>query len=257
MYLHRNFSSSRLVRLLAELEGELEGACAAQAAAPGNDFAEKLSRWVGVFEAGTLHAAHQDFAAVVPHSAARALQTANTGLGKQLRQTRAILTQAITASGSPDNGARRSRPPLEKLEQHEAAAQVEPDFAPYGQRYLNQQSNMDSMIGQLRDSVRRDLSGASPELRQLAALDAAWEQMLLAREQKLLSALPLRLKRRFEQLRKANQPPHDGPPDAAHATWRHDFAKELQQVLLAELDVRLEPVTGLIEAFEQESQKYR
>ena len=38
------------------------------------------------------------------------------------------------------------------------------------------------MIGPLRAHVRETLSDSSPGLRQLASLDAVWEQMLEARE---------------------------------------------------------------------------
>jgi hypothetical protein len=134
-----------------------------------------------------------------------------------------------------------------------AVAAPEPvvDFALHRQRYLDQQRKMELMIGPLRAHVQQALSVASPELRQLAELDAMWEQMLEVREQKLLAGVPAMLKQRFEQLRKTHQ------DDAAPNQWLEAFGHELQEVLLAELDTRLQPVLGLIEAFKASLQEVK
>ena len=62
------------------------------------------------------------------------------------------------------------------------------------------------------------------------------------REQKLLAGVPAFLKTRFQQLRKAE--PEGWPP-----LFEHDF----QQTLRAELELRLQPVTGLVEALTQDT----
>lgn len=252
MYLRRNFSRSGLVRLLGDLDNANTHASGAPVAAtdmPGADLAQRLSLWVGVFEAGTLHAVHQA-AASAP---ARALPAAAVSPGEQLKQVRAILTRAIAAGSAADGGTGRA---LQPLSQPAPATDTEIDFAPYRQHCQDLQRNMEMMITPLRDSVRQALSAASPGLRRLAALDAVWEQMLAGREQKMMAAVPARLRRRFESLRKAgtDNPSQERPTTAGPrpAGWLQVFSGEMRQVLLAELDVRLEPVTGLIEAFEQE-----
>jgi len=80
--------------------------------------------------------------------------------------------------------------------------------------------------------------------------------MLADRAQKLLSTVPQLLERRFEQLRKAHQTassfapqPLGMAPGQPADNWQGVFAGELQQALLAELDHRLQPVAGLVEAF--------
>jgi len=90
--------------------------------------------------------------------------------------------------------------------------------------------------------VRKTLATASPRLARLAALDATLERLLGGREQRLLSGVSAFLKARFEQLRQT-QPDH----------WPEPFEQELQQVLVAELDLRLQPVSGLIDALAQAS----
>ena len=264
MHLRRNFSSSGLVRLLGDFENAPPPGSAEP---PAQDFAEKLSRWVGVFEAGTLHAAHQSVDAARP--APGRVSALKVSLNEQLHQVRSILARAIANSsgnGQPaDAGARGGRLPVVQMA---PVAEADIDFAPYRQRYQDQQRNMDLMIGPLRDNVRQVLSAASPELRQLAVLDAVWEKMLAAREQKLLQSVPVRLRRRFDSLRKAAQaaqtadfpdllaevPVVAAPSPLQPDGWLDVFGRELQQLLLAELDARLEPVTGLVEAFEFEQE---
>ena len=76
------------------------------------------------------------------------------------------------------------------------------------------------------------------------------ERMLGARAQQLLSSVPLLLKDRFEQLRRqqAGDTP-DAPPPGA---WLDTFAGEFQEALRAELELRLQPVAGMIEALGNE-----
>ena len=70
------------------------------------------------------------------------------------------------------------------------------------------------------------------------------------------------LERRFEHLRKTHQLGLDAAQQQdAPVLWRQPggwldvFGKEMQEVLLAELEVRLQPVVGLIEAFSNEVKK--
>ena len=66
----------------------------------------------------------------------------------------------------------------------------------------------------------------SLRLRQLAALDATFEQVLAARAQGQLATLPTLLKGRFEQLRAGAEEDND---------WLQAFDREWRQALLAEL----------------------
>lgn len=236
MYLRRNFSSSKLVRLLGAWDH-------ADAEASRPDFAERLGQWLDVSDAITLHAAHQSIrtAAVEPPSHAR--PACGQAVEDEFHRVRAALVTAITASHAHrPAGKWVQNLPL----QAEGATEADADYAPHHQRYLDQQRQMASRIGPLRARVRQALSRASPGLRQLAALDAVLDPMLGGREQKLLATVPVFLERRFEHWR-ANQPPG----------WLDAFGKEWQEALLAELDVRLQPVMGLIEALRNEVKSYQ
>jgi Protein of unknown function (DUF3348) len=115
-------------------------------------------------------------------------------------------------------------------------------FAPHRQHCQALQRHMGLKIATLRAQVRQVLAHGAASLRQLAELDAAWEQMLTARETKLLSTVPAWLEKRFEHLR--------GTGELAR------YAPEQQAVLLAELNVRLLPVVGLLEAFAQHNNRH-
>lgn len=188
--------------------------------APRRDLAERLGEWLDVRGAIALHATHQALpAAALPRRPSR---TDAAPLRAGLRGLRATLQHGIAAP---------PRQPIGADDSH---------FGPIHQRYLDQQRRMETGIGAFRAHVRQALAAASPRLARLAALDATLDQLIGGREQRLLSGVPAFLKTRFEQLRQTQ-------PD----TWPEVFEQELRQALLAELDLRLQPVTGMIEALGQ------
>lgn len=236
-YLRRNFNSSKLVRLLGDATvGDVEPS--------RQDIAERLSAWVGVFDSVTLHAAHQSIRTVESASRGTLPSPRTLAMEEQVHRVRSVLVKSITTHEVELAGDKRSRHTVMPIK---PTPEELADFAPLRQRYLDQQRNMDLMIPPLRANLREALAGASPQLRQLAVLDAVWEQMLEPRERQLLPTLPGFLERRFQQLRKDHA--QDDP-----ATWRQAggwlavFDQTLQETLLAELDTRLQPVMGLLEA---------
>jgi hypothetical protein len=250
--LRTNFSSSKLVRLLGD-------PASVGKAGASVDSAEQLSVLLGVFDAvtlrGALQAIHTMRAAPLP-AGKSARVGRSVDVAEQVQQVRLVLVHAITTKpvAAVDAGAsrRRGRNP-EPRPVPAAPEEMVVDYAAFRQRHLDLQRQMDWMVPPLRVQVREAVAVVSPSLRQLAALDAVWEQLLAGREQKLLATIPALLKHRFEQLRTA-QPQQDAP-----ALWRQlggwldKFGKEQQAVMLAELDLRLEPVMGLVEAFQRET----
>ena len=110
---------------------------------------------------------------------------------------------------------------------------------------------MSAAITPLRASARKALATRSAAGRQLAGLDAAFEKSLSAREQSLLANVPILLARSFEQ-RFAERHTMTGNDDPASWTepgsWLDAFCRDAKRMLLAELDLRLKPVAGLIAA---------
>jgi len=237
--LRSTFSSSRLVRLLGAWTP-------VEAPASGMDFAERLSLWLNAFDAIGLQAAHQSIAAMQAAAAdtpARTRAMRPQTADEDLQRVRGALAHAIAKDPVP----------------LAAAGGADAGYAPFRQRHLELQRHMEQMIGQLRADVRQALSRVSPGLRQLAALDAVFEHVLAPREQTLLPSAAALLERRFAQLRLEHRRSLEaaGQPDDP-ALWREAggwldaFAKDWRQALLAEVDLRLEPVAGLIEALNNE-----
>jgi len=116
------------------------------------------------------------------------------------------------------------------------------DFAPFRRRCLDLQRSMLAATGQLRGRLRDALAAGGPAMARLAEVDAVMEMTLSPREQALLAGTPALLGQHFERLRQA------AGDDAADAPWRAAFRRDMQDVLLAELDVRFHPLEALLAA---------
>ena len=246
--------SSKLSRCLADL-------AILDAIDPGNAFAEKLGLWIHFTDAITLSAVHGDGSASAQNPR---FPTRHQGipmpavLGAQFERTRTGLTQSIVRSCSPTSGntsIRLPAPPLE-LPLDPAAA-----YTPYRRFYESHQRDMELSIQPLRVNAREAAAKASPRLRKLAELDAMFEKILRERESRLLSRVPILLGKRFAQLfnehrqKLADAGQTDNPagwtrPEA----WLTRFCNDMQMLLLAEMELRLQPAMGLIEAFKHDTQ---
>jgi hypothetical protein len=113
-------------------------------------------------------------------------------------------------------------------------------LAPFRLHHTQQQRHMAARVASLREKLRPRLAEASGALARLAQLDAVFEHTIAAQEKQALAGLPALLTKRAE---------------AHHAAdprrWRTRFWADLQRALRAELDLRLQPVQGLVEALHQ------
>ncbi|MFM1909103.1 MAG: hypothetical protein RLZZ591_2780, partial [Pseudomonadota bacterium] len=164
-------------------------------------------------------------------------------VGKAYARAKDRLELAITQSFLPSAGRSRFKLPPPGWDE---AADLATAYAPYRRFHAAQQQDMALGVRTLRTQVREILAQTSPNLRQLSALDAAFDQILTERENKLLASIPALLEKRFGHLRQQQ----DG--QGAHAWWP-GYCLELQTVLLAELDLRLQPTLGLIEALQDQN----
>jgi hypothetical protein len=216
-------------------------------------FAEKLGLWVAFTDAITLCAAHNaspaGTAAPAPQAGASALEF--------FTRARAALEQALIHSATPKGSKARGGLPLPNLELPIVAKTA---FEPYRRYYQAQQRDMEAGVASLRSQVRARLAQAAPALQQLAALDAALDGILNERESRLLATIPSLLEKRFAQLLQDHQQrltetqQNDNPAFWLNpAGWLTRFCTELQTVLLAELDLRLQPALGLVEAITNEN----
>ncbi|MFZ5656432.1 MAG: DUF3348 family protein [Pseudomonadota bacterium] len=125
-----------------------------------------------------------------------------------------------------------------------AAGSAEPGAAFYRQRYAALQQMMGAEVDLLRRRLRQRLVQRGAALARLAAVDAVLEKAMGARERALLSALADHVAAHFERLRPASET----DPPAAARTWLAAFRRDMKCLLVAELDVRLQPARGLFEA---------
>jgi hypothetical protein len=244
-------NSSRLVRLLAEMAS----ADPVSVAASKQSFAEKLGLWLDWPDAIALAAAlTRDPAAgsLMHRSAGDAVAT---GAVEAFFRVRAELANAIADDGvfntgrplakrpPPASGAARRGPPQplpSPAPEPSAGPLPDHDFSPYRRAYVSHQRAMAAAIGPLRSRVRAGLSSLNPALGQLAALDAVLDDALAARERHLLARVPGLLEKHFARGCKAPQVPT--------ADGLAGVCQDMQGVLLAELDIRLQPIAGLLEA---------
>jgi hypothetical protein len=220
------FSSSSLTRWLADLS---QVGVASAAVAP-QTLAERLGLWLNWTDAISMSAALNAGVATPAAGGGRDQRPVSGALAAECLRLRAALAHGISLEVSRAVGAARPH-----------ASCVEPslgedvDFSTYRRAYLAQQGRMESAIAGLRSELRGALSGRSAGLARVAALDAALETALRAKERHLLATVPDVLQRHFERLRQA-QP----------MQWLHRYAADMQSVLLAELDLRLQPIEGLL-----------
>ena len=118
------------------------------------------------------------------------------------------------------------------------ATPAEPDYAAFRQLCLNRQRATQAAVGRLRGKLR-DALAASPGMGQLAEVDAAMEVAITPREHALLAKVPELLGQRFDRLRAAGD---------TSTTRLDSFRRDMRSVLLAELDLRFQPVDALLAA---------
>lgn len=181
-------------------------------------------------------------------------------MAEEFARVRATLAESIAASCSPTGGGTQVRLPRPSAG---AAPEIAAAYGPYRRFHLAHQAAMEPVVRALRGRVRRALAGASVRLRQLAALDQALDRILAGRERQLLATLPALLEKRFQQLLAAHEQVliETGQADDASlwmqpGGWLAVFCDELQAVLIAELDLRLQPTLGLVEALQNEAGRH-
>ena len=241
------FNRSRLVRTLANLLPD-------ELPESRQSFAERLGQWLDFKDALPLYSVLNAGAEALADVGSATAETLS--VREDLARVRAALTESILADGLTQPG--KSRIPL-PAPLPNASAESAAEFSPFHRYYLAHQRDMNANIGPLRTNVRAALSATSPALRQLAALDAVLEQALINRERSLLASIPQLLAKRFEQRYDAHRVAcaEAGVVDEPgrwmqDGGWQADFCAEMRDVLLAELELRLQPVIGMIDALDNE-----
>ena len=242
------FGSSRLIRFLSQWE-------LANVEVSHSHFVDRLGQLIDFSDSINLASTHRDLSSMAFEARPYSLEDSKA----LFLRVRSVIVQSIVKSTTPNvaSGGRALPNPNNGDE-----AELMMSFEPYRLFYVLQQRDMDTKIRNLRAQIRQEMKGASPKLAQLSALDTALGDTLFTNTRKFFSVVPKLLAKRFEYLLQAHQSAvandqaSDNPAHwIAPGGWMDQFYKEIQGLLLAELEVRLQPVLGLIEALMKEVEK--
>lgn len=234
------FNRSALVRVLSDTLPEIPG--------PKYDFGERLGQWLDFSDALTLFSVLNTEA-----GSGTSVQPADGELPAHLARIRRNLSDSIQNDGvfNPGVASAPTRIPF-PTPLPNATAESAAEFSPYHRYYLAHQRDMSAAVTALRANARRALVGQSAVGKKLADLDAAFEKFLFTRERNLLSNIPIMLGKRFDQryaehrAALADNTTDDPATWTQPGSWLEAFCHDAQTVLLAELELRLKPVAGLI-----------
>ncbi len=115
-------------------------------------------------------------------------------------------------------------------------------WEPYRRYMVDHQKQMGLILGRERRRLRHALSGCPGTGATLAAIDAAFERAIGPQETQRLSVLPILTEHYLRQLL-VNAEAQGSPFQQVMRT----FERDLRQALVHELDLRAQPVLGLLE----------
>lgn len=237
---HVSLGSSRLVRFLTDLS-------VANTRVSHLKFTERLGQLIDFSDSITLSEAH-----------ARELDVSTTsvadfreGVGAEFLRARSSLIQQAMRAFFPSSGPARNRWPTRESELPASASSA---AAPYLRFYAGQQGDVDARTRGLHLRTRDAVAALSPRLARLCALDMALHEALAAHSRRCLGSVPrllsLRLETLYEHFRDSAE---EGCADEAWNATREQYRREAQGLLLAEIELRLLPTLGLIEALNEET----
>ncbi|CAB3625244.1 hypothetical protein CEY09_00660 [Achromobacter marplatensis] len=228
---------------------------------------DHLSQWLGWTDAIALSAALNTSPPVIAPGA----RTFSSAEERECMRVRTTLADAI-ASDTAATAAKRPIPGQAPAKKPAAVAEAEADYSNFRQRYQSLQHTMETSVGNLRSRLRGMVAAKNGEMTRLAVVDAIMDRALLPKERALLGVIPKLLGGHFDRLRLAEAAalaeasadtqtedgagaeaegataPEPAPVSITPGAWLDVFRKDMRSVLLAELDVRLQPVEGLLAA---------
>lgn len=131
-------------------------------------------------------------------------------------------------------------------------------YEPYKKFYMSRQSSIDIKVQHLRAEIRESIARLSPALSHLARIDKALFDSLSDASSEIFAVILKLLEKRFINLlhtHRSELPENPGVKDLEPwmkpGGWIFVFCSEMQELLLAELEFRLQPVVGMIESLPQ------
>lgn len=128
-------------------------------------------------------------------------------------------------------------------------------YEPYRKFYMSRQRSIDIKVQHLRAEIRDSISGLSPALAKLARMDKALSESMAEASREIFTVVPKLLEQRFSRLFDIHRPELPENPEVRDLEqwmkpggWIPAFCMEMRELLLAELEVRLQPVVGMIDS---------
>ena len=241
-----SLNGSRLIRLLSEL------------ANPGvehsfDDFGGRIGQLFALKDSLKLAEMHSDLSRV---------DFDQRPMDKEAIQaffldSRKSIVDAIGSRFVPVDDQRINRVQFPSLRANASAEQLS-SYDSYQGFYINQQRQMDREVQHLLSYLRDAAAGLSPRLAQLVEIDTTVGEGLASQARGLFALVPALLGKRFEFLRQQHHQALFNPAQDDVALWLKPgawldrFRIDTYELLLAELDVRLQPALGLLEAIDEE-----
>ncbi len=235
---------SRLVSLLTDLS-------ASKLSSAEYNLAERLGHLVGLSGSITLANGLRK----LPYEAGRSLLDDAAVLHGEVLDSRERMINVIASSFNAEADIHIKVPSATGGLRPEALQTYEP----YQRFYTAHQVEMAVGVSNLRARVRAVMSGFCVELHQLAELDKTLDESLAVHTRKLFNVIPKLLEQRFKSLLQAHRQDMNGNVDNDLENWLDSggwldlFYRDMRELLLAEFDVRLQPVLGLLEALNEQT----
>lgn len=248
-----SLEGSRLVRFLNDLT-------VSDAVLFDKGFAERISQLIGLQQSLALSGLQGQLAG---HTFESLPVEADT-LKQEFLQVNQTLVESIVESFRPGAGSVRVQFPGTRLES--TVGQLS-QFGLYSQFYTARQRELERKCLHLLSFVRDGVAGLSPRLAQLVMVETALGDAITGYDRQCLAKIPKLLEGRFDELRRATELPLTQAPESDQAesadqdsqltqgptpAWVQQFAVDMRGLLLAELELRLLPVLGLLEAIAEE-----
>lgn len=239
---------SELLRFLQE-KGLLDIAVHTQ------DVGQALGDWFNFRQAIALQGFFSALSSTPDTPALATVRVDRRVLNQRFSQIRDALEQSILQGTAPAPGMPRIEAPQTELDH---PIDTKTAFDPYRRFAVGHQRQMEQVIKGLRTQLRGMLETGGAPHKRLAALDAIFENVLMDRENRLLGQIPLAFEKRFARVLQSHmkqllQSAQADEPAPRTTAWLAPLLEDLRTALLTELDLRLQPLLGLIEALSQDS----
>ena len=238
---------SRLEKLLTELSS-------AKFSPAEHNLAERLSYLIGVSGSINLARSLKQLPAKVESKASDDDVSPEADLASACQQMMLVITSSFVA----EEGAEYHETQLKVPSANGLRLEALQGYDPYRRFYVAHQTEMALGLQALRRRIRASLRGISAELHQLAKLDEILDENLTVDTRRLFNVIPKLLEERFnflleEHRKKTNENSSDDLeywllPEG----WLSLFYHDMREMLLAEFDVRLQPILGLLEALNEQ-----